>query len=261
MTRADIAAGLHLCRLSNWNQLEEDWIVFLECGGAFLAEENGAVIGSVAHLPFGNEFTWLSMMLVDPAARRAGVGTRLMATVLDAIGEGVCVRLDATPFGEPLYRRFGFEDEYRLARTRVEADPERHRASPDARRITPADLPSIVERDQAVFGADRSALLADFLRRAPDFAWQSDRAYCFGRPGHMFPQIGPIVAEDLASAREILAHCLARSPGQTIVVDLPCRPDGLGFTPDRPFLRMRRGTAAFHESPGAVYAIAGPEFG
>src|SRR5690348_356412 len=72
MTHADIADGLRLCRASNWNQLEDDWRVFLDRGGGLLAVEGGEIVGSVAWLPFGGEFTWLSMMLVDPTARRGG---------------------------------------------------------------------------------------------------------------------------------------------------------------------------------------------
>lgn len=261
MSEADLGDGLRLCRASNWNQLEDDWRVFLDRGAAFVAEESGAVVGSVACLPFGDVFTWLSMMLVDPAARRSGIGTRLMEECLNAIGESACVRLDATPFGEPLYRRFGFVDEYALARTSVTADPTLHRPSPGARPITERDLPAIAARDHDVFGADRSALLADLLRRAPDLAWQSGSAYCFGRPGYLCPQIGPVVASDLTSARELLGHCLAPHAGAKFIIDIPRRAGGFDFTPERPFLRMRRGTYPGNHRLDRVFAIAGPEFG
>src|SRR5262245_16037796 len=106
LTPEDIPAGLRLSRLSNWNQLEDDWRYFVH-GYGF--EKGGIVVGTVAYLPFG-PFTWLSMMLVDPAERRAGIGSQLMEAALADL-EGVCVRLDATPAGEPLYRHFGFVDE------------------------------------------------------------------------------------------------------------------------------------------------------
>src|SRR5579863_7651316 len=114
MTMHDLAAGMQLCRLSCWNQLEEDWRCFLDgtAGSGWLAEQDGVAIGTVATLRYRPGFAWLSMMLVDPAHRRTGVGSQLLATALAALTDEACVRLDATPAGEPLYRRFGFVAEY-----------------------------------------------------------------------------------------------------------------------------------------------------
>jgi hypothetical protein len=257
MSHADIGEGLRLCRASNWNQLEDDWRFFLDHGGASLAEQEGAVVGSVGWLPFGADFAWLSMMLVDPAVRRGGIGSTLMEAALEAL-KGQHVRLDATPAGEPMYRKFGFLDEYRLARTKVTGGGA---LSPDVRPIEPADLPEILASDREIFGADRSALLTDLYRRAPNLAWIGRGAYCFGRPGHLFPQLGPVVASNLEGARAVVNHCLARHDGQAFVVDLPDRPDGLGFEILRPFLRMSLGEVRRHGRPEQVFAITGPEFG
>lgn len=256
MSHADIPDGLRLCRASNWNQLEDDWRFFLDHGGASLAVQD-QVVGSVAWLPFGRDFAWLSMMLVDPAARRGGIGSRLMEAALEALS-GHVVRLDATPAGEPMYRKFGFVDEYRLARSKVAGGGGR--IAPDVRPIAPGDLPAIFARDRQVFGADRSALLADLYRRAPGFAWIGRDAYCFGRPGFLFPQIGPVVALEPAGARAVVDTCLAHHDGQTFVLDVPEREEGLRFEVLRPFLRMSLGEARVHGSPEQVFAITGPEF-
>jgi GNAT superfamily N-acetyltransferase len=257
MSHADILEGLRLCRASNWNQLGDDWRFFLDLGGASLAiADDGAVVGSVAWLPFG-DFAWLSMMLVDPAVRRGGIGSRLMVAALTALKDQ-SVRLDATPAGEPMYRKFGFVDEYPLARATAAGG----RPSDNVRPMRPFDLPGIFARDRAVFGGDRSALLADLYRRAPDLAWVgSTGAWCFGRPGFLFPQIGPIVAPDCYAAREVVDHCLAAHPGREFVVDVVQRPDGLDFPVLRPFLRMCLGESRTFGEPGQVFAIAGPEFG
>jgi len=76
MTAADIPAGLRLCRAARWNQLEEDWRLFLEPpSGAWLVERAGAVIGTSAVARYDN-LAWVAMMLVDPVERRAGLGAR-----------------------------------------------------------------------------------------------------------------------------------------------------------------------------------------
>jgi GNAT superfamily N-acetyltransferase len=257
MSHDDIAHGLRLCRASNWNQLDADWRFFLDYGGASLAAQDGAVVGSVAWLPFGDDFAWLSMMLVDPASRRSGIGSRLMEAALEAL-QGRHVRLDATPAGEPMYRRFGFHGEYSLARTKVASGET---VWPGVRRMEEGDLPEILARDREVFGADRSALLRELFLRAPDLAWISRGAYCFGRPGYLFPQIGPVVAADGEGARQLVETCLAHHPGRTFVLDLPDREDGLRFEVLRPFLRMSLGEVRQHGQPERVFAITGPEFG
>jgi GNAT superfamily N-acetyltransferase len=275
MHMGDIPAGLHLCRLSRWNQLEEDWRAFLGSpdGGGRLAERDGIAIGTVTFLNYGRCFSWLSMMLVHPDARRGGIGTRLMDAALDALaGEG-CVRLDATPLGEPLYRRFGFSGEYELLRAKVAVPSSRFGPVPEnVRPMGAGDLAEVFARDRQVFGADRSVLLASFYRRAPDLAWmvrgETLLGYCFGRPGYLYRQLGPVVAEDAAVARDLVAHCLAGQPGEDLAVDVPrFSPEwiawlkSVGFTVERLFLRMCRGQTQCSGLAAHQFAIAGPEFG
>lgn len=272
----DIPFGLHLCRLSGWNQLEEDWLAFLGSpdGGGRIAESEGGAAGTVAFLRYGAAFSWLSMMLVHPEARHAGIGRRLMQAALDALAGESCVRLDATPLGEPLYRRFGFRPESELLRATIEAAPGRvmPRGDPVAEMRT-EDLAEVFERDRAVFGADRSALLASFHRRAPDLAWTVRRGeallgYCFGRPGYLYRQLGPVIAEDVALAGSLVARCSIVHPGERLAVDVPrFAPEWIawlesaGSAIERPFLRMSRGQAQRPGCPARQFAIAGPEFG
>ena len=57
------------------------------------------------------------MMLVDPAYRGCGVGGRLLDAAMDALPSHLPIRLDATPLGQRLYQRYGFEDEAALVVT------------------------------------------------------------------------------------------------------------------------------------------------
>jgi GNAT superfamily N-acetyltransferase len=266
MTPADIPAGLRLCRTSRWNQLAEDWRCFLDSsdGGGCIAERDGAAAGTVAWLRYGTSFSWLSMMLVDPEARRSGIGTRLMEAALAALSNERCVRLDATPLGEPLYRRFGFTGEYQLVRAKASG---RALASSTARPMQPSDFDAVFARDREVFGADRGALLRSFYRRAPELAWTVRRGetvagYCFGRPGHLYRQVGPVVADDEGVARELAAACRT---GADLAIDVPRTGESwlqeAGFILERPFLRMRRGEDRTYGIAEQQFAIAGPEFG
>jgi len=266
MTAGDLEAGLRLCRLSRWNQLAEDWLCFLDpdTGGAWLAEKDGTAAGTVAVLRYPPNFAWLSMMLVDPAHRGSGIGSQLMEVALSFLADEPCIRLDATPSGETLYRRFGFVDEYPLAR--ATASSLQLTPSAGVRAIGTGDLPSIFRQDRVVFGADRSAVLESLYRRAPHLAVAGpDGAYCLGRPGYLYHQIGPIVAGSLEAAAGLLTRCHCTGP---VAIDVPRHSPqwirwlgSAGFTVERHFLRMRRGVNPDPGQPQRQFAIAGPEFG
>src|ERR1039457_6914522 len=104
MTTEDIAGGMRLCRAGGWNQLEEDWRVFIESpgSGGVLVERAGDTLGAAAYMRYDG-MAWIAMMLVDPTERRAGLGAQLLAEALAALADAHCVGLDATPAGEPLY--------------------------------------------------------------------------------------------------------------------------------------------------------------
>jgi len=158
------------------------------------------------------------------------------------------------------------------------------------------DQAEVFERDREVFGADRSRLLAELLRRAPERAWVvRDEAglqgYCFGRPGRLYSQLGPVVACDATVARDLAAACL--SPQETTISESSDRLNAggnqgwppheseprsfaidvnlydaewveflksVGFVAERPFTRMFLRGHAHPGIPARQYAICGPEF-
>ncbi len=284
MRPEDIPAGLSLCRASGWNQTARDWLHFLTAAahGALAAEEGGSVIGTVATLPYG-PFTWISMVLVDPAARGRGVGTLLLQRGLELIPDSTAARLDATPAGEIIYRKLGFVAEYGLARWFRDAEPRApsaesrapspERRTPVVRPLAAADWPRIREMDVRAFGAARVDLLQRLAAEAPEYAWVTeidDRldGYVFGRHGHVRQHLGPLVADDVETARLLLRSCLAANADRAVFLDAPDDQhtwrdelSELGFRIERPFLRMYRGRLTAPGQPPDIYAIAGPEFG
>jgi len=273
MTRGDIPRGMRLCETAGWNQLEDDWRIFLHSpgSGGFLAEREGRVVGSAAFVRYGS-LAWIAMMLVDPTERRSGIGSRLMKAVLDQLEPVECVGLDASLMGEPLYRSFGLVRAYDLVRTKATVDASLLPPSKHARRMTSDDLNGVLSRDREVFGADRGNLLVSLFERAPECAWivgdsAAIRGYTFGRPGRLYHQLGPIVANDRDAASDLVASCLAQFSGKVFAIDAPkldsawlTRLESMAFTEDRPFVRMFRQGDAHPGQPDRQYGIAGPEF-
>ncbi len=271
---SDISAGLGLCRASGWNQTERDWRHFLSADphAALVAVEKGSVIGTVATLPYGS-FAWISMVLVDPAARGRGIGTLLLHRGLALVPPGVTARLDATPAGEAIYRKLGFAAEYRLARLFIGARPRGAERAPGARPLVCGDWRQLLDMDADAFGASRASLLERLAADAPEYAWVVERrgrlhGYLLGRHGHVREHLGPLVADSAETADLLLDACLAKHPDRNVFLDVPddqqawrARLASIGFAVERPFLRMYRGRLTPAGERSRMYAIAGPEFG
>jgi ribosomal protein S18 acetylase RimI-like enzyme len=283
MTVEDIPAGLALCRASGWNQVERDWRRFLETqpGGAIVAERDSRVIGTVATMRYGRRFAWVAMVLVDPAERSRGVGRALLTRGLSLLDDVETVRLDATPAGEPLYRTLGFVEEARFSRLQLAPGAARMAIAPDpvsgtlvtVRPLSPADWDDIVAFDTRVFGAERRAMLEWLWAGAPEYAWvarDGERlaGYVFGRSGHLFEHLGPVIADDAGTAARLLTACRPSRADRAFVVDAPLDQvewrkflAATGFVEQRPFYRMSRGLPAPAGLPANLFATIGPEFG
>jgi hypothetical protein len=132
-------------------------------------------------------------------------------------------------------------------------------------------METVLARDHVVFGGDRGAVLLWAFGGAPDLAWVGSvtgtTAYCFGRHGDHSDQVGPVVADDPALARDLVRACLSRPRNRPLVVDARADPAwlaelaGLGFREQRPFTRMYRGEARPAARPAFEPAVLGPEFG
>ncbi len=213
------------------------------------------------------------MVLVDPAARRKGLGTLLLERGLALIPEHVAARLDATPAGEPLYRKLGFSAEYGLKRWFLDVKRRGKPHATGARPLTPADWPAIHAMDARAFGASRASLLKRLADEASEYAWVVEHdgrldGYLLGRHGRLREQLGPLIAANAETAGRLLDACLAAHPERAVFLDAPDDQHSWnatlverGFAIERPFLRMYRGQLVTPGEPSLVYAIAGPEFG
>lgn len=272
MTPDDLPLGLRLSRDAGWNQTPADWsrLLDLAAGVAFVAELDGVPVGTTTACDFG-PIAWVAMVLVDPDARGRGVGTALVTHAVeafDALGV-LSIRLDATPLGEPLYRRLGFVAEYPLTRFQGEPDgiEEATGASPlDSRRIN-----ELLILDCLVTKTVRYRLLARLLDEDPGETriHASEGVldgYLMSRPGAFATQIGPCIGRPRAGAA-LLAEALARHRGRPVVVDIPAANEGArqivqaaGLAPRRELMRMVRGFP-IEDDPGSIWASSGPEMG
>jgi GNAT superfamily N-acetyltransferase len=274
MTAADVPLGMRLKAQAGWNQTEADWrrALRLGAGGCFVAELDGAAVGTTTTCVFG-PVAWVAMVLVDEAARGRGVGTALTRHALRYLdGRGVrSVRLDATPLGRPIYERLGFVAEYTLGRYAGVLSPAEEAAS-DVEPIAAAGLSNVLRLDGEVTRADRADLLAWLfdedaesfraVRRGGELA-----GFVAARAVANATQIGPLEARDEGAGRALLADVRRRYAGRPVVIDVPLpnlvavrAVEETGLTIQRHLLRMGRGEPA-REHVDWLWASSGPAKG
>ncbi len=271
---SDLPAAFHLKNLSGWNQTEADLAFFFKQFPTtyWVAVHNGKVIGTTTAAIYEQKMAWIGMVLVDPEFRRQGVGRLLMTAALEALRGVPCIKLDATPDGKKLYTLLDFKDEFILHRmTTKMIPPLAETTSPNVRPIQVSDLPTIINADQSAFGINRAALLTSLFQRAPHLAWMSQTtptAFCLGRAGTNFTQIGPVVAPSQTIAQELIQAALRPLTGQPVVLDVPGAQKAsqvflktMGFSAERTLIRMFRQENRVTGHPENLHAIAGPEFG
>jgi GNAT superfamily N-acetyltransferase len=266
-----------LVRDAGWNQIAADWRIFLELGHVYAVRTStGRVVATAATLPYGR-FAWISMVLVLTEYRRRGLATRLMRQCIDDLAAaGQVPVLDATPAGREVYRQLGFADTWGFQRLTSQARTSAASTPlPAAVTIAPIDdrtWPALCAYDAGAFGADRSALLVRLRGRLPAaelVARRGDRivGFLLGRDGRTSSQLGPLVAEDEAIARALLAPAAAAVAGP-IYVDFADSHTtvrewlhAIGFTVQRPYTRMVFGRREGFDDPARTFAVAGPELG
>jgi GNAT superfamily N-acetyltransferase len=268
-----------LVREAGWNQVAADWRIFFELGIIFAVRNRARrVVATAAVLPYGGGFAWISMVLVAGDYRRRGLATRLLRRCInDLVARELVPVLDATPAGRKVYIELGFQDRWSFKRYSAH-QPQTDREAlfaPDGisvRPVSDADWSLLCQYDAHAFGVDRSPLLARLRGRASkaEFAaWRDGRilGFVLGRNGRSATQLGPLTADDEATALALLKRALAGTSGP-IYIDVAdskstlCRwLDDHGFTPQRPFMRMVHESVLEFGDLDRTMAVAGPELG
>jgi len=277
MELKDMDSLMGLKNAEGWNQTEKDWELLIDYPDSvnLVALWEDQIVGSVCGINYDNSVAWIGMMLINKDFRGKGISRILLTEAIQKLEKCTSIKLDATPAGRPVYVKFDFKDEYTLHRmTNPAVAPiSTTDDSPEATLIKPGDLPELAAFDKEVFGADRTLLMEHLQKSHPDLSWlikENGRivAYCLGRRGVKFVQIGPVYALSENLAKSLICSSIGSISGGAAVVDIQAGKlklkrwlEDAGFTSQRPFERMYLKN---NPHPGIIenqYLIGGPELG
>jgi GNAT superfamily N-acetyltransferase len=279
MCPADLAQADGLRQIAGWNQRLSDWQRFLDLSprGCFVAETAGRILGTVTTIEYEAQVGWIGMLLVHPQFRGRGFGKALLIRAIEHLQAKKipCIKLDATPLGEALYRKLGFRDEWNLTRFKGVAKHILTGSPRKAVGLKGRNLANGIALDAEAFGSARKKLMASLVASAHiAIGHPGERALnAFGllRPGSEADYLGPIVAKTSRVAGEIIAALLdhaARTADRPFYWDIP-HPNKaalalarkLDLSPERELLRMCLGPNDYPGDVSKYFAIADPSLG
>jgi predicted GNAT family N-acyltransferase len=273
---SDIEQAIKLSNAENWNQTEKDWDLLIRNPQniclSVLDEEK--IIGTATAINYNNEIAWIGMVLVDREYRGKGISKMLLSVLLEKLKSCKSVKLDATPAGQPVYKKYGFKDEYLIHRMIAPDIRMKQQAEQlPLKQIFASDIDAVVEFDMKIFGADRKQLIHYLVNNFSNNCWMlisngQITGIALGRKGARFYQIGPVMALNPENAKILILKSLEKLIGKPVVIDIPDDKkelaewlESIGFSSQRNFFRMYRNEKPFPGIPEYQFLICGPEFG
>ena len=211
----DITGAMKLSTAEGWNQTENDWKFLIENPGniSLVAECSNTIIGTTTAMNYSNKLAWIGMVLVDKEFRGQGVSASLLTDVLKKLSSFNSVKLDATPAGQNVYKKFGFREEFEIVRMTnlsianiaVQIDEKIF-----SEYIELKYLHEIIDFDENIFGVNRSSLIKYLLSEYPQKAWMIKRnsliaGIALGREGNKYHHIGPVFGSNINDVKALIA--------------------------------------------------------
>ena len=267
MRDEDLVFANNVRDIAGWNQTLTDWRRFmsLEPDGCFVAEWDDELAGTATTTCYGQDLAWIGMVLVHPDFRRRGLGKALLEhciTYLRNEKKIRCVKLDATPEGQPLYEKLGFSAEWSLKRWVGNGGGQTKNCPHD--KISSDSL----QLDRDIFGADRSALLKSLDDGGLATRVKDDGSFGLMRPGMKATYLGALSPADETSGAAIARELIECAPKEPVFWDLPDANEHatslaaeLGFEAKRDLLRMYLGDNDSPGDPLRMFGICEPGLG
>ena len=207
-----------------WNPGIHDAETFYRCDpqGYWLVEVDGQPVASVSGVSWNPHFAFLGLYIVTPDQRGQGLGLKLSLHLLEQ-HKGKLLGLDGVVAQQSNYAKLGFHLAHRSLRFAGTVAQISGGSGPFVA-VSQVDPAEITRLDNRVSPSDRPAYLRAWLSQ-PDcrsLASPDGSALVVARPCRQGWKIGPLIAPDAATARDLLASVCAGLPPETpIFVDVP----------------------------------------
>lgn len=261
---AELELVLEWAAAEGWNPGLDDAEAFFAADprGFFVAVENDALVGAISVVNHSPAFAFLGLYIVTPPHRGKGIGFGLWKHAMQHAGDRT-IGLDGVPEQQSNYAASGFQHAGKTVRYAGALDGA---TCPDMRPATTEDIGALIDREAKASGVRKAAYLAAWFSNASNRkTYIHPNGFLTVRQCREGAKIGPLIAEDKASASDMLRHVCAGSSG-AIMIDVPVQSNvlatlcqSLSLSPVFETARMYRGAAP--EADASVFAVASLELG
>jgi hypothetical protein len=249
----EISIAVNWAAAEGWNPGLADDACFAAADpkGFFIGELDGAPAATVSCVNYGASFAFLGFYIVREDLCGRGYGLRIWRAAIAHAGARV-IGLDGVVAQQQNYRRSGFELAYANVRYGgTVTSPHAPKAGVIA--LTEVPLATVEAYDATVFPAPRTAFLRAWIGSPGHVGCALVRngglaGWGVIRPCRKGRKIGPLVADDRATAEVVLSALLANAGGGEIFLDVPgvnrdavALAQDLGLTPVFETARMYTG--------------------
>lgn len=224
MTRPELDIALEWAALEGWNPGLSDADAFYatDPGGFLVGLYNGQPVACISAVIYDDLFGFIGFYLVLPEYRRQGYGRQLWDAAVQRLGERN-IGLDAVVAQQENYRQSGFTPAYRSVRFSGAGIALEHAGLAPLEAV-PFDV--LEAYDRRMFPASRKEFLGAWLTMPGTsgcVAVENGAVHGYGliRPCRVGYKIGPLYANDAATARRILGRLSAAVSGETLSLDVP----------------------------------------
>jgi len=222
----EIPLAVNWAAAEGWNPGLGDATCFasVDPEGFWIAELDGAPAATVSCVNYDASFSFLGFYIVREDLRGRGYGLRIWNAAIAHAGTRV-IGLDGVTAQQDNYRKSGFQFAYANVRYGgTVAAPAAWR--PEIIALSDVPIAALEADDATVFPARRTAFLRTWIGAAGHAGcalMRDGRPAGWGviRPCRRGFKIGPLVADDRATAEAVLSALLAKAGGGEIFLDVP----------------------------------------
>ncbi len=226
MTRTEVDIAIEWARSEGWNPGVHDAECFYQADpkGFYAAKLDDEIVGTVSLVKYKGDFAFEGLYIVKPEFRGQGIGKQIQDYAMEKCRE-VNLGLDGVVAMQKKYEQYGF----RFAHNNIRyVGTAKGQLSGRCQPIQRGDFREIAAFDSECFTRDRSKFLDCWL-------FQKDAASMLSRnqetdeisgygvirrcmQGH---KIGPLFANDSATAELLLDSLTSKVPNETVFLDVP----------------------------------------
>lgn len=277
MRRNHIADVHVLTTRIGWPHSMADLTFLYDLGSGYVLQDGGRLIGTIMRWRFDEDVSSLGMVIVAENYQGRGHARTLMNAVMSdpniAEMEQQTLILNATEVGAPLYEKYGFEATGCLSQHQgyLSLKPASAPYSQiPVETMRSRDRLEVLDADKQALGYGRSRLVRSTMSRWTGAVARSGETlvgYCLYRDFGRGRVIGPVIAQDISVAKDLILWCVRQDPRGFLRLDIQKNPElsdwlkTMGLAQVSEVLTMIRGPRPQANGRFVVYAASGHAVG